>query len=303
VGVFVFSVNTARWPITYPHQKERAEMNAKQVNPETAPDDELVALEGAATPEPTSPTPEQEPAVPRRSRRELWRRIAEAAEAQEKREADEADQAGKLAEIAKSEAFIAYQRQQDAQLQQERARAALLERQMQDRAMEERRQRLAVLESAMDDDELDSDDRRAARQEYITLATQDYADGMRRWEEYKRGEIVSHNLDPNDTRFSRQYSPGDAGLAEFQADLTAAENAKLRKELAAAKATAATPESIAELVRKELAALLASQGFDTVDLGEPAGASSNEDAWERDLTAFQSGTMSPAAYTKKWGRK
>ena len=110
-------------------------------------------------------------------------------------------------------------------------------------------------------------------------------------------------MDPHDPQFNREYTPGQAGLFEFQADLQAADNARLRKELDAAKKAAVDPDTLAALVRKEVARLAAAQGLDTVDLGEPAGTSDSDDAWERDLAAFQTGRMSPAEYTRRWGRK
>jgi hypothetical protein len=273
---------------------------ASQVNPAGAQDDEAEVLE--AETEPTPPN-EKEPALSRRSRRAAWQSVTEATKTQTELVDAQAAKAKEMADLTQSEAFRTYQAQQQAALDQERQRAARLETQMQERAEVERRERLEVLEQAMDDDELDPDERRAARNDYIALSTQAYHQQLRQWEDWKRGEIVARGLDPNEPQFNREYTPGQAGLFEFQADLTAAENARLRKELDAAKKSAVDPSTLAELVRKEVARMAKAQGLDMVDLGEPAGASETDDAWERDLAAFQAGRMSPAAYTRRWGRK
>ena len=125
---------------------------------------------------------------------------------------------------------------------------------------------------------------------------------LQRWDAYKRQTITEAGLDPTDTRFQRQYSPGQAGLAEFQADLTSAENAKLKHELETARKQVATPETLAGLVRQEVARLAQRQGFDRVDLGEPAAPLDDDDAFERDSYAFNNGRMPAAEFLRKWGR-
>lgn len=278
---------------------------ATQANPAVeAPDEELAALDGAEDAPVPAPIASTDPAsIGRRSRRDLWRSVTEATQTQAELEAQQAAKAKEAADLTQSEAFRAYQAAADRRLEEARQKAARLEQQMQERAEVERRERLEVLEQAMDDENLEPDERRAARQDYIAIATQEYTAQLRQWEEYKRAEIMARGLDPNEAQFNREYTPGQAGLFEFQADLTAAENAKLRRELDAAKKSAVDPNTLAELVRKEVARLAAAQGLDTVDLGEPAGATDSNDAWERDLAAFQSGRMSPAEYTRRWGRK
>jgi hypothetical protein len=278
---------------------------ATQANPAVgAPDVELTALDGAEdAPVPAPIATPENAAIGRRSRRDLWRTVTESTQTQAELEAAQAAKAKEAADLTQSEAFRAYQAAADRRLEEARQKAARLETQMQERAEVERRERLEVLEQAMDDEELDPDERRAARNDYIAIATQEYTAQLRQWEDYKRGEIIARGLDPNEPQFNRDYTPGQAGLFEFQADLTAAENAKLRKELDAAKKSVVDPSTLAELVRKEVARLAQAQGLDTVDLGEPAGAAATDDAWERDLAAFQAGRMSPAEYTRRWGRK
>lgn len=274
-------------------------------------DDEVEAQEvpEAQQAEPTvsAPLTEKEPTT-RASRRALFRQLEQLARQQAAADEKEAQvraakREAELAEIAKSEAFQRFQREQEEKLRAERERAAKLETQMQERAFEERAARLQVLEAEMDDEDLDPERRRAARQEYMTLAVQDYQDRLAKWEQFKRSEIIQAGLDPADPRFNRQYSPGHAGLAEFQADLRAAENEKLKRELAEAKKSTVDPATLAALVKKELAKMLAQAGLDAVDLGEPDATSLGDDAWERDLKAFQSGAMSPADYTRKWGKR
>ena len=178
----------------------------------------------------------------------------------------------------------------------------MLERQMQERAEREAHDRIGWLQQRMDDETLEADERRAATNEYVAISSQIYAQQLQKWEAYKRDQIVERKLDPTDTRFNKVYSPGQAGLNEFQADLTAAENEVLKRELAQAKKSAVTPETLSELVRKELARITAAQGYDKVDLGEPAGNTDDDDAWERDTSAFNNGRMSAADYNRKWGK-
>jgi hypothetical protein len=130
---------------------------------------------------------------------------------------------------------------------------------------------------------------------------QQYIEQLQKWEAWKANEIKSRGLDPAEPRFARQYSSGQQGLAEFMADLTTAENEKLKKELSQAK-KASDPATIAALVRKEMAKVAAEAGYDTVDLAEPEQPAANQnDAWERDAALLQAGRMSPATYLKKWG--
>jgi len=56
-------------------------------------------------------------------------------------------------------------------------------------------------------------------------------------------------------------------------------------------------------VRAEVAKLARQQGIDTVDLGEPAAMSDDDEAYERDALAFNNGRMSGADFLRKWGRR
>ena len=204
-------------------------------------------------------------------------------------------------DLTQFEEYRQVQAEYDRKLQAERDRAAKLERELQEKAQKEAFDRLQYLESIMDDDTLEKPERQAARNEYNLLNARTYAEQWQRWDNFKRQSILDAGLDPNDARFQRNYSPGQAGLAEFQADLAAAENVRLKTELTEAKKKAVTPDTLAELVRQELAKLTKQTGLDTVDMGEP-DAVSDDDAWERDAAAFNSGRMTAAEYTRKWGK-
>lgn len=193
------------------------------------------------------------------------------------------------------------------QLESERQRRVELERAQQERFERESQSRVEflreVIAEADDPGERQQaiDELLALNQQLVQYGGQQYAEQLRRWEAWKSNEIKTRGLDTSDPRFNRQYSPGQQGLAEFQADLVAAENETLKKRLAEAR-KAADPASIAALVRKEVARLAAEQGLDTVDLSEPDRATGDSmDAWERDTALFNAGRMPAATYLKKWG--
>lgn len=172
---------------------------------------------------------------------------------------------------------------------------------MQDRRQREVQDRLGYLQQRIQEAD-DPDERAQALAEAMALSNEHYVQQLSAWNEWKGQQLRERGLDPYDPRFNRRYSPGQAGLAEFQADLVAAENDKLRRELTEAK-KAADPASIAELVKREVARRLALTGADTVDLGEPAERTDDADAQERDIQLLQTNRMSPQAYLKKWGGK
>lgn len=197
--------------------------------------------------------------------------------------------------------FQRIQAEHDRKLEEERQRRFQLERQMQERQEREVQGRLGFLQQQIEQSD-DPDERKAAYAEALALGNQLYTQQMQAWVEWKTGQIKAKGLDPQDTRFNRAYSSGQTGLAEFQADLTAAENDKLRAELKAAK-QAADPSNVSSLVRKEVARMLKLQGVDEVDLGEPVAAGADDgDAQEHDIAKLQSGQMSPRDYLKKWGK-
>ena len=268
-------------------------MTEPVVNPLVGEDqaEELAALESTVTRDADVPAPIAEAT----STQPIERRSRRAGKQQ-----PTAEEKPQPVDLTQFEEFRQYQADRDRQLEAERKKAVDLQRQMEERQQKEAFDRMQYLESVMDDDARDLDERKSARQEYLLLNAQTYTAQWQRWETYKRTAITEAGLDPNDARFQRQYSPGQAGLAEFQADLTSAENAKLKAELTEAKKKAVTPETLADLVRQELAKLTKQTGLDAVDMGEP-DAASDDDAWERDAAAFNSGRMSAAEYSRKWG--
>ena len=78
------------------------------------------------------------------------------------------------------------------------------------------------------------------------------------------------------------------------------ENAQLTKENAELK-KATNPQTIAEIVKKQVALALHGQGLDNSDPGVGEMPDDN-DALERDIAALNAGQMRAAKFAQKWGR-
>lgn len=219
-----------------------------------------------------------------------------------------------VVDLTQSDEFRKWQAERDRreaeyqkQLEVERRRAAELEQAMFAERAKKHDDDISVLKRRIADAD-DPDERQQYTEQLIQLNQQRAVVEMQRyqqqvaaWEDFKRREITTAGFDPTDPRFNKVYSPGTTGLAEFKADIAEARASKYEQELTKAK-QAASPESIASLVKAQVAQLLAKQGIDTVDLGGPQRSSDDsEDAWERDRDAFNNGRMSSAAYLRKWG--
>jgi hypothetical protein len=120
----------------------------------------------------------------------------------------------------------------------------------------------------------------------------------RAWGQYFDKQLKDRGLDPAGWDFMKYRSMGQPGAVLFERDLTAAENAKLRRELDETK-KASSPATIADMVKRELAQALHAQGMNAVEVAAPVGAAGSDD-WNEDKDKLQRGEMSPAAFKKKY---
>lgn len=125
-----------------------------------------------------------------------------------------------------------------------------------------------------------------------------YAQSIKAWDAHMRNRILEEGLDPVDERFVKQYTPGEVGGWEFEADLRAAKVERLQGENKTLKTQV---EGIGPTIEKLLAEKLRALGFDATDTGEGTMPSDAEGSFERDTRAFQNGQMSPAEYRKRHG--
>lgn len=201
------------------------------------------------------------------------------------------------------EEFRSYKASRDKQLESERQQRLAYERQLADVRQQQQQQYVANLGAQLDNT-FDAGQRQQIIEQIAAIRAADYTQQWQQWSAYMQSEIVGHGLDANDERFRKQYS-GEAGAREFQADLLAAENEKLKAERdTLTKQVTGVPSQIKSMVQRELAKLAQEQGFNYHVAEEPEAVSSNkDDQFQRDTKALNQGRMSPAEYARRYKGK
>ncbi len=207
-------------------------------------------------------------------------------------------QAGPVADLDKDENFRAYKAKRDAEVESERRRRTDLERQWEEQQRLLQQQQMAMLNRQLNET-VDDDQRGALIENIAALRGQSIAQQWLQWESHKKARIEEEGLDPADDRFQKQYVGSEGGL-QFERDLLAASKERLTKENAELK-KAASPSTIQELVRQELARALHDEGLDYTDTGTGGAANADDAALQRDIAALNAGRMKAAAFAKKWG--
>jgi len=200
------------------------------------------------------------------------------------------------------EEFRSYKASRDKQFETERQQRLAYEQQLANWQRQQQQQYVAGL-SAQLDNTFDAGQRGQIIEQIAAIRAADYTQQWGEWNAYMQSEITSRGLDSQDQRFRKQYS-GEAGAREFQADLLAAENEKLKTERdSLSKQVAGVPSQIKNMVQQELAKLAQEQGFNYHVAEEPTGAVDGDASWARDKLALQQGRMSGQEFTRRYGKK
>lgn len=153
--------------------------------------------------------------------------------------------------------------------------------------------------------QLDATEDDGQRQQLISqmaaVQARNLYEAERQWAQHVARRAKEEGLDDQD--FDPLKYRGPEGAVAFERDLLAVSRDRLKKEAAEAKA-AASPETIAALVKAELAKALRAQGVDAaVEASGPTSTPDRETAWRRDTEAWQQGKLSNAEYLTRWRDK
>lgn len=217
--------------------------------------------------------------------------------------ADKQATAKKPVNLDEFEEFRNYKASRDRQLESERQQRLAYERQLADVRSQQQQHHVAAL-SAQLDNTFDAGQRQQLIEQIAAIRAGDYFGQWQRWNAYMQQEITERGLDPNDERFQKRYE-GEAGAREFQADLLAAENAKLKSERdSLSKQVSGLPTQLKNMVQQELAKLAQDQGFNYHVADEPETVVSNSrEQFQRDTQALNSGRMTPAEFARRYKGK
>lgn len=150
------------------------------------------------------------------------------------------------------------------------------------------------LNSAVDDQE-----RAQLIDQIAAIKSQTYVSAERAWARYVAQQAKDEGLDPSE--FDPTKYRGQQGAIQFERDLAKAAKDKYAKEAQEYKKMA-SPDAIAELVKKQVAKLLREQGMDSdVEAGGPDKAGNGTDSWERDVELFNKGKLPRGFLAKKYG--
>jgi len=211
------------------------------------------------------------------------------------RAADRGERQAKPAKNLDEDAdFRAYKAKAQAELAAERRQRTALEQQWADQQRQQQQQQYGELNRRLGET-ADDNERAGLIGQMSYIQAQEWL----RWEEYKRQRIQEEGLELTDSRFQKQYQ-GQEGAVQFDRDVLAAAKEKLAQENAELK-KATNPQTIAEIVKKQVALALHGQGLDNSDPGVGEMPDDN-DALERDIAALNAGQMRAAKFAQKWGR-
>lgn len=196
------------------------------------------------------------------------------------------------------EDFRKFRSERDKKEAEYKRRLAEMERTLAERQAAEEQLRLQQLQAHLQNTD-DDGERQRAIQEMAAIQGQGYYQRERAWAKHVETRVSEEGLDASD--FDPTRYRGEAGALQFERDVAQAAKEKLKKELAEAK-RASAPETVANIVKQEVAKALRAQGVDaSVETSAPAGTVDREANKARDQRLLQTGKLSPEIYHKRYG--
>jgi hypothetical protein len=214
------------------------------------------------------------------------------------------DRKGQKVDLTALPEFREYQAAIDRKVEQERKehqelleRFERMEKERQDEQARAAAARLQQLNAELSN--IDDPDERSRRiEEMAELRAQDRFSQKERWLNYVREQERQLGL-PAGSFDAGKYQ-GVQGAIQFERDRAEAAVKVAKRETEEARKQAADPEAIAELIRKQVAAALAKQGLDTVDI-EPAATAAPDNLMDA-MTAFNQGRITWKEYQRRTQR-
>lgn len=194
--------------------------------------------------------------------------------------------------------FRAWKSKMDQQLAQANQDRQRLEMERQQWQAQQAQAQMSALSAQLDEAD-DPAERQAMIDQMASLRAMQQMTEWQRWQTHVNQRVAAEGLEV--AEFNPLAYQGEAGALQFELDVAAKKTAKLERDLAAAK-KAADPETLAELVQRQVAKALQAQGFNQADLGGgPQKSVDSADQWERDKRLLQQGKLPRGYMTKKYG--